>query len=508
MSDAILAHYLSLLPADVVDRLPGVLADPVWAPRPQNAAQIAACICPADVLLFGGAGGGGKTDLICGLAVTQHKRTLIMRRMATELSGIVSRLRDIIGDKGYNGSSKQFRWQGRDIQLGSMKEPDDWQKQRGVARDLMAFDEAATFMRLQVDNLRAWNRTSDPRQRCRVVMASNPPVDSNQAWLRDMFAAWVDVDHERPAKPGELRYFANLGEAVDVMVDSPHAIMHQGERIIPQSRTYIPATVECNPDMVAAGYMEMLDSLPEPARSMMRYGRWTVQSDDPADQVIPTAWVRAAQARWTPEPPDCEMTALAADIGAGGDRTVISRRYRTWFAPLITMPGNSTPDCTATAGFLIAHQRDAAPIAIDNTGGWGSSVYSHLEGNGVDVYPITFSNKSTTATRQGGLPLANKRAELYWLMRESLDPDYGDNLALPPDRELLTELCAAKWKLSPRGILVEPNEDIQERIGRSPDKADAVVMARETYPKRARIAEAWGRTGVQTMSDYDLLSMA
>jgi hypothetical protein len=48
---------------------------------------------------------------------------------------------------------------------------------------------------------------------------------------------------------------------------------------------------------------------------------------------------------------------------------------------------------------------------------------------------------------------------------------------LPPDRELLIDLCAPTWKLTPRGIQVEAKEDLIKRIGRSPDKGDAVVYA-------------------------------
>jgi hypothetical protein len=65
-----------------------------------------------------------------------------------------------------------------------------------------------------------------------------------------------------------------------------------------------------------------------------------------------------------------------------------------------------------------------------------------------------------------------------WLQfREALDPANGDDLALPDDPEMLADLCAPKWSLSTSGILIESKDDIIERIGRSPDCGDAVVMA-------------------------------
>ena len=70
-------------------------------------------------------------------------------------------------------------------------------------------------------------------------------------------------------------------------------------------------------------------------------------------------------------------------------------------------------------------------------------------------------------------------------MREALHPEKGDDLALPPDPELLSDLCAPRWKLKPQGIQVEPKEGskddpesgIIKRIGRSPNKGDAAVYA-------------------------------
>ena len=53
------------------DRL--LASDPLpW--RPLNGPQTDAYLSEADVVGYGGAAGGGKTDLCCGLATTQHQR--------------------------------------------------------------------------------------------------------------------------------------------------------------------------------------------------------------------------------------------------------------------------------------------------------------------------------------------------------------------------------------------------------------------------------------------------
>jgi hypothetical protein len=42
---------------------------------------------------------------------------------------------------------------------------------------------------------------------------------------------------------------------------------------------------------------------------------------------------------------------------------------------------------------------------------------------------------------------------------------------------LLADLCAPRWKLTPQGIRVELKEETRKRLGRSPDRADAVILA-------------------------------
>src|SRR4026209_1442241 len=76
-------------------------------------------------------------------------------------------------------------------------------------------------------------------------------------------------------------------------------------------------------------------------------------------------------------------------------------------------------------------------------------------------------------------------SEVWWKFREALDPDQPDGsaIALPPDPELRADICAPTWKLSARGILLESKDgssgfgNLRQRLGRSPGKADAVVMA-------------------------------
>ena len=68
----------------------------------------------------------------------------------------------------------------------------------------------------------------------------------------------------------------------------------------------------------------------------------------------------------------------------------------------------------------------------------------------------------------------NLRAQSHWRLRELLE---RNEATLPRDEELLEELLAIEWQLSPTGkIQIVSKDTIRETLGRSPDKADAVVM--------------------------------
>src|SRR5215471_19115159 len=83
---------------------------PLWQPDAQNLPQQAAYQSQANILGYGGAAGGGKTDLILGLAITRHKRSLILRKQHKDLGALTDRARDLLGTLGsYNANTGIWR---------------------------------------------------------------------------------------------------------------------------------------------------------------------------------------------------------------------------------------------------------------------------------------------------------------------------------------------------------------------------------------------------------------
>lgn len=483
--------------------------EPLWKPFPDKDGKIhpqrMALESLADELFFGGSPGGGKSDLLIGLACTQHYNSIIFRRELQQMKGaegIIARSTEIIGDNGrFNGQDNIWRKiEGkRSLEFGGVKNEDDKKKYQGRAHGLKGFDEITEFSQSQYEYLIGWNRTKRKDERARVVCTGNPPTTPEGQWVTRRWAAWLDKKHPHPAKPGELRWYAMVnGRDTEVADARPFVVVDEKivydydpaqfspiEIISPKSRTFIPSRVTDNPIYMASGYIATIQRLPEPLRTIMLdpdKGFNMVIKDD-LWQIIPTTWVMAAMERGKlASKPSVPLSALGVDPSRGGeDHFVIAKRYANWFAPLIRYEGYEAPDGQTGANLIIkAIDADSDPIINIDIIGVGSSPHDFLvEYNAAsEINEINFSEASQSYDASGKFKMANVRAECYWGMREALNPESGEDICLPDDDQLKADLCAPRYKITTRGIQVESKDEIRERIGRSPDDGDAVVLAR------------------------------
>jgi len=452
---------------------------------PQSEPQWRALLSRADELFYGGAAGGGKTDLILGLAIECHQNAQIFRRVYPNLSSIMRRAREIIKDGAKeNKADKVWNWSdGKTLEFGAVQYEDDKKNWQGRAADLKAFDEVTEFTESQYDFISGWNRTTDPGQRVRVIATGNPPIDESGSWVTRRWGAWLDKKHPHPAKDGEIRWYVKVDNR-EQEVQNGEPFDHKGETIYPRSRTFIRALVDDNPFYSQDGrYLSVLQNLPEPLRSMFRWGDFEATATIDPFQIIPTDWVLAAQKRWIERgKPDVPLTSVGVDCVRGGnDNMTLARRYDNWFADVISWPGILVPDGNTAATLIHGELGNERPKEINvDVIGVGSSTYDHLDPLYDDVNPVNAAEGSQYRDKSGKLKMRNVRAEYHWRMRDALDPENGDNVALPNDPELLADLCAPRYKITTSGVLVEEKEAIKERIGRSPDKGEAVMLCNYT----------------------------
>lgn len=452
-----------------------------------------------------------NTDLAVGLALTEHQRVMIVRDEAKQLKGITDRIIEIVGHrKGFNSVGGAWTNPVPNCLIDLLGIPNigDETKMQGVPHDLIVFDETANLRESQVRFLMGWLRSADPKQRKRVLMTFNPPTTAEGRWVIDYFKPWLDKNYEPKAKSGELRacyvvegkdyWLPTLNTDPFVLMDGEprydfDPCEYTAQDIIePETRTFVHAKVTDNPYLVESGYIKTLQALPEPLRSQMLHGDFGAGVKDSEWQVIPTLWVEAAQARWKDRTTMRqmgllgEMDSLGVDpVRGGDDNLVIAKRYRNWIDELYVEKGTGVPDGTAVAARVVMEQKDQAPIHIDVIG-VGASPYDKLKDIGVHVVGVDVRNASTETSSDGIMRFYNLRSQLWWQMREMLDPESGLDIALPPDTELLKDLTAPLWSFKGKEIQIEVKELTKKRIGRSPDRADAVILAMMNTQKRAK----------------------
>ncbi|WP_239405358.1 hypothetical protein [Frankia sp. Cj3] len=188
---------------------------------------------------------------------------------------------------------------------------------------------------------------------------------------------------------------------------------------------------------------------------------------------------------------------LGVDIGEGSDMTVVRERRgiqagREWEAR--TPEPHQAVDLIGEA----VVESGASVVNIDAGGpGWGIAhglrvwLKDH-KARGTRVVPIRFGEGSKEPDKY-----ANTRAELWWgvgrlfSQGQSWDLSAMDN----PDTTC-AQLCDPHWHTGPGDrIVIESKDEIRKRTGRSPDNADALLLA---YA---------GRGGPATISSADRTSI-
>jgi hypothetical protein len=157
---------------------------------------------------------------------------------------------------------------------------------------------------------------------------------------------------------------------------------------------------------------------------------------------------------------------LGGDVaGFGDDRSVLfPRQGLAYFEPMVMRK----LDALEIAGHWMekATNWGAHSIQIDNTGGYGAGVIAAMRHHDYTVTPVEFAGKPINER------FFNKRAEMWWNLKENLELGASIPRNIP---DLTAELVTPTFSYKGDKILIEPKDMVKARLGRSPDLADAMA---------------------------------
>lgn len=291
--------------------------------RPQPKQEIALA-SPADILIFGGGAGGGKTWtlLIEALRNTGNGRFggVIFRRTSPQITnegGLWDESLNIYPHFGAKPrTSPNHSWNfpaGSRISFAHLqleKTVLDWQ---GSQLAFIGFDELTHFTEYQFFYMLSRARSlSGVRPYIRATC--NPDADS---WVRRFISWWIDdkTGFPIPDRIGRLRYFVRIGSEIYWSTDRAK-LREKWPEVLPKSVTFVPALLSDNPKLLEKdpAYKANLHALPLVERERLLNGNWNIRLE--AGKFFNRSWFRIADEIPRPiageRPVDCRFWDFAS----------------------------------------------------------------------------------------------------------------------------------------------------------------------------------------------------
>jgi len=250
--------------------------------QPQTGPQQRFCVSRADIAIYGGQAGGGKSFalLLEAMRNVDHPkyRGIIFRRTYPEIAAggglwdAASELYPALDGVGKEQSRFEFP-SGAKIQFSHMQHETDKDKHYGAQYSFIAFDELITFTRKQFFFLLSRCRPPHGYDRqCYIRATTNPDADS---WVVELISWWVDEDgYPIYERSGVLRYFTIEDEKI-LWVDKG---WRGPDGVKPLSVTYIPASIDDNPALLERdpNYKRNLYAQDHVTRERLLCGNWKI----------------------------------------------------------------------------------------------------------------------------------------------------------------------------------------------------------------------------------------
>ena len=258
--------------------------------RPQKGPQEKFLATSADIAIYGGAAGGGKTYALLmeplRYIYTKGYRAVIFRKSYTQINasgGLWDESTSMY--VGIHGAiptkSPKYHWRFAKkavLYFDYLGRDDDLNRWQGSQITFIGFDELTHFSERQFFYMLSRNRST-----CGVkpyVRATcNPDADS---WVARFIAWWINQDTGYPIKErsGKVRYMARVQNEI-IWGDTRQELIDSGiEPTDIKSVTFIASTLQDNKILMEKdpSYMANLKALPIVEKERLLYGNWKIKA--------------------------------------------------------------------------------------------------------------------------------------------------------------------------------------------------------------------------------------
>src|SRR6185369_636521 len=267
--------------------------------RPNPGPQTEFLSHPADIVIYGGAAGSGKSwalllEPLRSIQVPGFG-AVIFRRTSPQITNkgsLWDKSHELYPQLGGVPRQTDFLWRfpwGSDIRFSHLEHENTVYNHQGSEIPLIEWDELTHFEESQFWYMLSRNRSvlGSPGY---MRATTNPDADS---WVAKVIDWWLAEDgYPDPARAGRIRYFARVNDAL-VWADHPDQLVANGvTRVAIKSLSFVPASIYDNPVLMAADptYIANLRALPYVEQMRLLGGNWKIRAE--AGMVFNRDWFK------------------------------------------------------------------------------------------------------------------------------------------------------------------------------------------------------------------------
>lgn len=302
--------------------------------KPQEGRQSEFLSSDADIVIYGGAAGSGKTYALLLEPLRFFNKTnvnaAIFRRHHSDLGlpgAVWTESQKVYGSLGIHPNLTKMQYQFSEhsyLKFAGLQYDSDVYKWQGSQLDFIGFDELTQFTEYQFFYLIARLRSVSGK----IIPYARATCNPEKGWVSELLEWWIDKDtgYPIPERCGKLRYLLRIDdvkywfdsrESADFFIKTKK--LH--DKIAPLSITFIAATLNDNQELLKNDptYYAKLAQLPDAEQQKLLYGRWWFK---PAGKLFKAEWFKSFVI--APAHPDCILVTVdtASSTNTANDFTV------------------------------------------------------------------------------------------------------------------------------------------------------------------------------------------